>query len=365
MLDFFIALMRNIGLLALVALLYGAAIARLPKGFWPVALGLLCGAGAGIAIVDPTSLASDVPSDMRTALVLMASFFGGWVSAVIATAIAVAVRAFHSPQYVVVGIAILTMCGIVGVFGRQIVLRHSTRIGMKHIFLISLFSPLISLSVVTLPSDMILTVVRDYVLPANALRVLGLWVLGAMILHETLRVDAANKVRQLAYTDHLSGLANRRAFYAALDEAWASWKQIGEPFCVVMIDIDFFKRINDAHGHPAGDEVIRCLGKILNDERRVTDTVARLGGEEFAILLRAMHARDCLSFAERLRRRIEAQTIQLDSVSLHFTVSLGASRELVQCADRQDILSSADNALYAAKRDGRNRAVLDAGPDVQ
>ncbi len=364
MLDFFIALIRNIGLLALVALLYGAAIARLPKGWWPVALGVLCGVGAGIAILDPTTLAADVPSDMRTALVLMASFFGGWISAVIATSIAITVRLIQGAEFLGVGVAILLMCGIVGVVGRQIVLRHATRIGMKHILLISLFSPIISLSVVTLPSDMILDVVRRYVLPANALRVLGLWVLGAMILHETLRVDAANKVRQLAYTDHLSGLANRRAFYAALDEAWASWKQTGEPFCVVMIDIDFFKRINDAYGHPAGDEVIRCLGHILNDEKRVTDTVARLGGEEFAILLRAMHARDCLSFAERLRRRIEAQTIQLESGTLHFTVSLGASRELVRCADRQEILSSADNALYAAKRDGRNRAVLDAGPDA-
>ena len=359
MLEFFVALMRNVGLLALVALLYGVSIARLPKAAWPAALGLLCGFGAAVAILDPTRLAG-YPADMRTPLIMMASFLGGPVSALISATIGVLVVISQGGANIFVFSTILVMSAVGGLVGHVLVIRNNGKIEAKHVLLVILFSPIVSLAVLTLPtSQAIVDAIRQHFLPANGMRILGLLLLGLMLLHETWRVDAANRVRTLAYTDDLSGLNNRRAFYACLDRAWERWQTEEKPFCIVMIDIDFFKRINDAHGHPIGDEVIRRLGTIMTSEMRQSDVAARLGGEEFAVLLREARGPFGVTFAERLRRRIEAEKVCAADSKLQFTVSVGVSRDIARCSSRQQMLSSADSALYVAKQGGRNRVVLD------
>ena len=299
------------------------------------------------------------PADMRTPLIMMASFIGGPKSAVIATVIAVLVRLSEAPANALVQCSILIMSAVGGLIGHVLIVRNIARIQLKHILLVTVFSPIVSLSVLTLPSADILTAITVHFLPANGMRILGLLLLGLMLLHETWRVDATNRVQLLAYTDDLSGLSNRRAFYAALDRAWERWHTERKPICIVMIDIDFFKRINDAHGHPAGDEVIRRLGSIMTAEMRQSDIAARLGGEEFAVLLRDARGPYGVTFGERLRRRIEAEPVTVDEAVLHFTVSVGVSRDIARCTSRQEMLSSADSALYVAKQSGRNRVVLD------
>lgn len=359
MLDLFLPLMRNLGQLAIVGLAYGMAIARLPPSAWPLTLGIICGLGAVLAIMDPTQLPSGAAVDTRAAMVITAGFFGGPIGAAVSGGIASAYRATLGGPTVHLGIAVIFIGAIVGAVGNHIFVRQDKPIRMVHVVIVALLSPLTWIGVFLLPWAQAMEVANRLFLPANAIRIAGVLMLGLMILHERRRVEAEGTIRRLAYIDELSGLPNRRAFYANLEQAWARWQRQGEPHTIVMIDIDHFKRINDAYGHPTGDEVIRRLAAILSEESRKTDVVARLGGEEFAVLLANAQSHFGAAFAERVRRRVAEEALVTDAATLRFTVSLGVSHDLNRQTSRQDLLSSSDQALYEAKRTGRNKVVVD------
>lgn len=361
MFDVFLPLLRNVGQLAIVAMIYGLFIARLSHTLWPFVLGILCGVGAVLAIMDPTQIAPGVFVDTRTTMMLTAGFFGGPVSAAIALLIAGSYRISLDGPSLPIGLAVLTTGCLIGLCLYYLFARWKQPIRMRQVLVLALVSPLIWISVVILPWSEAVALFDRLFLPANAVRVASVLLLGLMILNEQKRVLAENTVRRLAFVDELSGLANRRAFYGELDHAWARFERYGEPYCVVLVDIDHFKSINDAYGHPTGDEVIRRLGEILREACRKTDTAARLGGEEFAFLLANAHGHVGVTFAERVRRRVEAEElIPSDGPPLRFTISLGVSRDVTRTTSRHELLSSADTALYTAKRNGRNRVALDA-----
>jgi len=361
MLDLFLPLMRNLGQLAIVALFYGMAISRLPQVAWPTVLGIVCGLGAVLAIMDPTELPSGFPFDLRVAMVLIAGFFGGPVGATVSGGIASAYRFSLGGPTVDIGIAIIVIGAIIGAAGHALFVRPDKPIRMLDVLYVALLSPLTWLGALLLPWTQAVELAYRIFLPANALRIAGVLLLGLMILHERRRVEAESKIRRLAYIDELSGLSNRRAFYVSLEQAFARWQRFGEPHSIVMVDIDHFKRINDSHGHPTGDDVIRRLATILKEESRKTDVVARLGGEEFAVLLSNAQSDFASRVAERIRKRVERDTVISDTTQLRFTVSVGVSHDLEAATHRHDLLSSADEALYEAKRSGRNRVVVD-GP---
>jgi diguanylate cyclase (GGDEF)-like protein len=175
-----------------------------------------------------------------------------------------------------------------------------------------------------------------------------------------------DELRVLATTDFLTGLPNRREFMGRLaEEEGRLQRDISARAAVLLLDIDHFKRINDEYGHAAGDAVLRQLANLMREGQRKIDVLGRIGGEEFAVLLPGTALGAAAVFAERLRARVEQAPMQLDDgVTLHITVSIGIASLGGKIGGGDPALIRADQALYCAKRGGRNRVELaDAGAD--
>lgn len=157
------------------------------------------------------------------------------------------------------------------------------------------------------------------------------------------------ELQSIAFTDGLTNLANRRA----LEKVFKEWVETGEDMTLLCIDIDWFKNFNDVHGHVAGDEVLRQVGKILAEESKTSGFPARYGGEEFVILLGGSDVKSALAFAERVRQRIERHSWPLREI----TVSIGVGVRPADVATLDGLVHRADLALYAAKRMGKNRVL--------
>ena len=157
-----------------------------------------------------------------------------------------------------------------------------------------------------------------------------------------------------ALTDGLTGMQNRRYFDDALKEYLDEFRRIGKPIGLMILDLDHFKQVNDTHGHDVGDEVLRAVANCLKDLTRYHDVVARLGGEEFAVVTPNMDADLLAKFAERIRKAIAGMSILSGNVRLKITTSVGlAVWDRKETAE--EFYRRADRQLYEAKRMGRNR----------
>jgi diguanylate cyclase (GGDEF)-like protein len=157
-----------------------------------------------------------------------------------------------------------------------------------------------------------------------------------------------------ALTDGLTGMQNRRYFDDALKEYLGEFRRVGKPIGLMILDLDHFKQVNDTHGHDVGDEVLRAVANCLKDLTRYHDVVARLGGEEFAVVTPNMDAELLARFAERIRKAIAGMSIQSGNVRLKVTTSVGlAVWDRKESAE--EFYRRADRQLYDAKRMGRNR----------
>ncbi len=166
----------------------------------------------------------------------------------------------------------------------------------------------------------------------------------------------------LARVDQLTGLANRREFDDALLREWNRARRSGEPLALLLVDIDHFKRLNDAFGHQVGDTRLREVARSLaGGTTRALDVVARYGGEEFAVILPATHTGAAQMLAEHMRAAVQALHLQAPAPEGHITISIGVSAaEHVVSDDPADLLAATDAALYDAKRAGRNRVAYRA-----
>ncbi|HEX2199780.1 MAG TPA: diguanylate cyclase [Burkholderiales bacterium] len=167
--------------------------------------------------------------------------------------------------------------------------------------------------------------------------------------------DQNRLLSEISRTDGLTRLLNRRYWEEAVAAEFERCRRAGGRASLLMLDIDHFKAINDRHGHPAGDEVIRKLASILRDTLREQDVPGRYGGEEFGIVLPDTGAAGAEAIAERVRTRIEAST--LSASGIRATVSIGIAALDVEDRDYSVWIAHADRALYSAKERGRNRSV--------
>jgi diguanylate cyclase (GGDEF)-like protein len=184
----------------------------------------------------------------------------------------------------------------------------------------------------------------------------------------------------------LTGIANRRAFEEALNQEWRRALRHKTPLCLLMIDVDYFKRFNDAYGHVAGDQCLQTVARTLaRNARRAGEMAARYGGEEFAVLLPQTNFDEALRLAERMCQAVRDQNVphKGSEVASHVTISVGAAcaEHVMNSVAREQPLNDnapgetrranptilvkcADAALYRAKTDGRNRAVAASDGDV-
>lgn len=186
---------------------------------------------------------------------------------------------------------------------------------------------------------------------------LSRWMRGTRALVQQL-AHANAELERRSRTDGLTGLHNRLASEELLRTLWRSARRYKDPATVLMLDIDHFKRVNDTHGHAAGDAVIKALAQLMRDAVRQVDVAGRFGGEEFVIGLSHSDLAGARAFAERLRERIAAQPVPWGQERIAYTVSMGIAELRPADQDIETWLRRADAAMYRAKQNGRDRIEL-------
>lgn len=183
-----------------------------------------------------------------------------------------------------------------------------------------------------------------------------------LVSHEdvTRLMEIEELMRQRAETDALTGIANRRRFLEQATREFALACRHRRPLAVLMFDCDHFKHVNDRYGHEAGDIVLAAVARCAQDQLRSTDLVARLGGEEFAVLLPETGGEGAGRVAEQLRRAVEQLRLPYRDAVLTITISLGVAEAEPATPSFEDVLRAADQAMYEAKRRGRNQVVSGA-----
>jgi two-component system, cell cycle response regulator len=170
-------------------------------------------------------------------------------------------------------------------------------------------------------------------------------------------LELERRLSVMAHTDSLTGLLTQRSFYESLEKEWHRAKRFHLPLSCVMMDLDFFKQVNDVHGHQAGDSVLKFVAELLVDNCRMSDTVCRYGGEEFCVMLPETSETEAAVWAERARVRLAALRIPAGVRELHITGSFGVA----QCRDDtrtcEELVDLADQSLLCAKRMGRDRII--------
>jgi len=216
--------------------------------------------------------------------------------------------------------------------------------------LLVLTSPQLGAASITKPVHFNIVLLLTMVVLASMFQVaLGFLVMRRMVL----------ELQHLSSHDSLTRLLNRRAFEQRLAQEVAASRRSGLPLGLLMVDIDHFKHINDRFGHQAGDSALHLTAQRLARAARSSDVVARVGGEEFGVLLPATDAAGIRHSAERLRHAVGDEPLAFADARHPVTVSVGASMLLTQEADAEALLRRADQALYRAKADGRDRVVFD------
>ncbi len=175
-------------------------------------------------------------------------------------------------------------------------------------------------------------------------------------MEDSLR-EVNKKLENLSIRDCLTNLYNRRYAYEVLESEYNRAKRYNKALSCLMIDIDYFKRINDLYGHLFGDKVLSYFSSFLSGMIRSTDVISRYGGEEFLIILTEVNMKGAVDFAERLRDAISRHKVEDKEKNIHIalTVSIGVSSYTGHVSDKEELVSHADMALYEAKRMGRNK----------
>jgi diguanylate cyclase (GGDEF)-like protein len=167
-----------------------------------------------------------------------------------------------------------------------------------------------------------------------------------------------HELEKVAFTDPLTGVLNRRKFFQLGSLEFDQFKIHATSFSILMMDVDFFKHLNDKFGHAAGDDYLKEFTKIIIENKRSKDILGRIGGEEFALILPETDLEAALLMAERLRQICEEKVVFFNNQPLHTTVSIGLTKVWRKDRVFLDVLKRADEALYQAKRNGRNQVQL-------
>jgi diguanylate cyclase (GGDEF)-like protein len=168
--------------------------------------------------------------------------------------------------------------------------------------------------------------------------------------------EEISSLREAANVDDLTGLSSRSFFHRAAGQRLELYKRNGLPLACAVLDVDNFKSYNDRYGHKSGDEILRCVGRVLRESTRADDVVARYGGEEFVVLMGG-NIEDAIDVAERVRHKVEVESVSENEIPLggSITVSVGVAALTEDVSSLEQLVETADHELYRAKRTGKNR----------
>ncbi|MGL5032780.1 MAG: diguanylate cyclase, partial [Microcystaceae cyanobacterium] len=168
---------------------------------------------------------------------------------------------------------------------------------------------------------------------------------------------AYDRLEKMVTIDELTNVANRRAIFAFGEQEFQRAKRYDNCFAVMMIDLDYFKKVNDTYGHYSGDECLKLVADCLKNSLRTTDLVGRFGGEEFIAILPETNLAEAIELGERLRHKIVCLCPKLEDHVVHLSASIGVTTHRRNDESLNDMFRRADKALYQAKDDGRNRVI--------
>ncbi|WP_210529422.1 GGDEF domain-containing protein [Rubellimicrobium arenae] len=339
----------TMALLALLAVVYGVTLRRFgPARGARVALGVVFGAAAILAMGDRIPVTEGVFVDLRNLPVALAGAFLGLPGASVALAMAVAGRLGIGGSGAMAGIASSFIAAAAGLaWDRRT--RSPARRGTPTLLGLALATSAHPLGAFLLPLPVAMRTVAAMIPILLPIHILGILMIGCLIERERASHARERALRRAAEHDPLTGLLNRRGFERGV--ARCDQSQGG---ALLLLDVDHFKRINDDHGHPAGDAVLRAMGDRMASVLRKGDLVARLGGEELAVFLPGQPAAAARVVARRLCEVVRARPFALPAGgTAPITVSVGGAWGRPASLDR--LIARADAALYAAKHAGRDR----------
>lgn len=353
-LDLLTALIHGLGILSMIAIAFGT-FERLPLSDLGRSLleGVLFAAGAIATMLAPAQLADGVLVDLRSIIVGLGAAFVGWPGAFVSMVLAGGFRLWLGGPTAIPGALGIAYAAIIGVVWAK----HVSRPGRTPTAQFILFGLMLSAHVVFLyaaPTSSSVEVTQLWLF-FSVVSMLATVTLGTLMWRERHFILRERSLKQDSASDALTGLLNRRAFNKLLDQRMAEEVLGLRSFSLLIVDVDHFKAVNDTHGHRAGDAVLQILANTLTASLRNEDVAARLGGEEFGVILRTANRGEAVRIAERIRGRIAAEEIQVNGQTIQVTVSIGVASSCDCEASTAIFFETVDQALYRAKRNGRNR----------
>ncbi|AOZ71277.1 hypothetical protein LPB142_17620 (plasmid) [Rhodobacter xanthinilyticus] len=322
-----------------------------------ISLGAAFGLGAVFSMLQPVFVYQDAIIDARSLFIGFAGAFLGAEGAAVALGVAILGRLSINHQFAaLIGVVGLIMAAGLGLVWARLTAARPGLPG-RHLLLGVMISGALT-AFLLLPG---FGEPHDYALKLSAMmtfNIIGSVVLGAFIDRERQMAAAEAEARLAAATDPLTGLLNRRGLARRFQASEGARGSKGS--ALLLVDLDHFKAVNDTWGHGAGDAVLRLAGERLQHAARGQDTVSRVGGEEFAVLLTNVDTAEVRATAERLRADLAAPCRLSDTCAICITASVGAVCWQPGTQRLEIVSEAADRALYRAKSRGRDRAVIEA-----
>lgn len=352
--DILTAYLHGLGIMALLTMTYG----HICRQTWHSEIkrsliGLCFGLGAVAVMAAPAHIRPGVIVDARTIIVALGAAFGGIPAALISSGIAIAFRYQLGGAGVLPGTLCIAFAGLIGLFWAAVV-RTRVRSAPARLAVFAAMAPFALMSMFVLPLEAALRLLELMFIPNTICSIIAAFILGALLEKEQASIRSEELLRQRATSDGLTGLGNRTMFDEVLGKRLAETEEGRSSTALLIIDADHFKSVNDRFGHAVGDEVLRRLAVVLKSAIRQEDYAARLGGEEFGIILDTRSPNRAHKIAERIRAAVQFERFEVDGQAFQISVSIGCAVARV-FETPQSLYEAADHALYRAKDDGRNR----------
>lgn len=319
----------------------------------------LLGAAGGISCIILMyygfHINSGIILDFRIIPEMVVAVFGGSIAVIITAALSISFRLLY---FGVTTYSIATSIGIgIVSLSYAVALKSITDINKKNIVLMAVWGLIIRSTVFAVLIDSTGTLTEVLVCLWAGTAILG-FIVYYLIQYLITAQNLMLKLKENATRDFLTGLHNTRSFDVYFNDYIKKSLESGKKLSFLMLDIDFFKKVNDNYGHPAGDYILKEFGKIIVSSCRTLDVVSRIGGEEFSVLLPDCSLDKTLEVAERIRTNVEKHDFIINDMVIHITVSIGAAvyPDTTDCIDK--ISEKADAGLYKAKQSGRNKVCI-------